>query len=371
MDTSYEVRIYDAFYNLLLILYEWQSLEYGRVVNAIGALKLILDFSYFKILSGQKDAKIEVWRKPAGAQNYYLDGETHYLVHKIDLRQDASKQLTLTLYAFDTISILARRSVLFKAGTSQALKTAAIDDMSKTIVTENFIAPSDPLRAISNMTARANVTAAPSTTKGFSNRVVLDVLKDLADESYSKGTYLAFDLLWYPASASYVFQTFTGQRGVNRSATGPNANTGIVLDAEWDNLTEIVKSFDWTDEATYIQANGPGQDADRLAGNASDDTRLYGTPIGRIEKAIDARNASDQASTNSEANSALRDYRKRINYTARALDTDQIKFGRDYGFGDIVTAQIFGDAVEVRVDAYQIKVDPPGENVTVKLQATV
>jgi hypothetical protein len=371
MGASYEVRIYDAFYRLLLILYEWQSLEYGRVTNDLGALKLVLDFSYYKVLSGQKDAKIEVWRRPAGAQNYYLDGETHYLVRRIDLRQDASKQLTITLFASDTISILARRSVLFKASTSQALKTAAIDDMMKTIISENFIAPSDPLRTVANMTARASIAAAPSTTKGFSNRVVLDVLKDLADDSYSKGTYLAFDLIWYPTNASYVFQTFTGQRGVNRSATGPNANTGITLDAEWDNLTEVVKSFDWTDEATYIQANGPGQDADRLAGNATDDSRLNGTPIGRIEKAIDARNSTDQASTNSEASSALRDYRKRINYTARALDTDKIKWGREYGPGDIVTAQIFGDAVDVWVDAYQIRVDPTGEEITIKLQATV
>jgi hypothetical protein len=371
MDTSYEVRIYDAFYNLLFILYEWQELIYGRTINDIGTLKLTIDFSYYKTLAGKKDARMEVWRRPAGAQNFYLDGGTCFLLRRLDMKQSAGKQLTLILFGYDSISLLARRSVIFKSGASQALKTAAIDNMMKTIFAENFSAPSDPLRTLTGAAAQLSITAAPSTTKGFSNRVVLDVLQDLADESYSKNTYLAFDMVWYPGNAAWVFSTFVNQRGVNRSATGPNANTGITLDSEWDNLTEVVKSFDWTSEATFVQSNGPGQDADRLAATASDDLRLAGTPVGRVEKVIDARNASDQASTQAEADSALRDYRKRINYTATAIDTDRIKFGREYFFGDIVTAQIFGDSVDVRVDAYQIKVDQSGENVTVKLQATV
>lgn len=368
MRADYEIRIYDAFYNLLLILYEWQSLEYGRVTNDIGALKLVLDFSYFKYLAGKKDARIEVWRRPAGMQNFYLDGDTFYSLRRIDLRRDTKKQQTVTLYGYDTISLLSRRYVLYKAGSAQAQKTAAIDNMCKALITENFVTPTDTTRTMSGVSVRVNFSLAPSTTKGFSNRIVLDVLQDLAAESFSKGTYLAFDLVWYPNNQALVFQTYINQRGINRSST---AAGGITLDPDWNNLTDVVKSFDWTNEATFVQANGPGQDADRLAAPASDETRLAGTSIGRYEKVIDARNAADQASTQAEADAALRDYRAVVNYSVRTVDTDQVKFGREYGGGDIVTANVFGDSVDVRVDAYTIKVDSSGEDVTVKLQTAV
>jgi hypothetical protein len=296
--------------------------------------------------------------------NFYLDGQTYYSLRKIELRRTANRQITLTLTAYDTISLLARRTVLFKAGTAQASKTAAIDNMAKAIVRENFVSA----RTMAGLSVQSDFTLAPSTTKGFSNRVVLDVLQDLADESFSKGTYLAFDVIWYPTSQTLLFDTFINQRGVNRSAA---TNNGITLDPDWNSLTDVVKTFDWTDEATYIQANGPGQDSDRLAATAFDDTRLAGTSRGRVEKAIDARNGADQASTQAEADAALRDYRKRIYYSARAVDTDRIRFGRDYDRGDIVTAQVFGDAVDVRVESYSIKKDPSGEDITIKFEATV
>lgn len=369
---EYEVRIYDAFMNLLLILNEWILLEYGRVINDIGTLQLTLDFSYFIYLAGQKDAVIEVWRKVDDSTNWYLDGETQYNLRRIDLKLNTDNSETIIIYGYDNISLIARRSVIFKAGSSQAQKTAALDNMSKAIIRENHVSPTDPLRVISGMTCQLDLTLAPSQTKAFSNRNCLDVIKDLADASFTNGVYMAFDVVPIPATLSCEFRTYIGQRGLNRSALNPStANTGIILDAEYDSLSEITKSFDWTDEATYIQANGPGQDADRLSAPALDATRLYGTSRGRVELVIDARNALDQAGTQAEADRALRQYRKRINYLGTATDTEQIKLGRDYKFGDLVTGQFFNDAVDVRVEAYKIKVDSSGEVVTVKLQAAV
>lgn len=339
------------------------SLEYVRAVNQVGALTLTLPpstpLSYL-----QRDGRILVYRSVAGAPPA-LDMDAVWLI--VDVRRILTErgEQTIQVQAVDAVDLLRRRIVAYAAGSSQAAKSAAADDFIKAVVRENLSSSAtDADRALppTLFAVAANVSQGPTIAKAFSRRNVLTVCQEVADSATQAGTYTAFDVVWN--GAALELRTYTQWRGVDhRFPAGLNP---VILSADTGSLTAASYGQDWRDEVTYAYAGGQGEGEDRAVATAEDATRISLSPFARIEQWVDARNTADATTLGDEADGAVRAGRPRILFACTVnAEAPGATYGREYGFGDVVTAQAFGVNIDCRLDAVRVNVTAERERVEV------
>lgn len=339
------------------------GLEYLRAVNQVGALTLTLPPA-FPLTYLQRDGRVLVYRSVADVPPR-LDMDAVWLIVGVQrLLSERGEQRTVVT-AVDAVDLLRRRIVAYAAGSAQAAKTAAADDLIKAVVRENLgSSATDTSRQLSPslFSVSADITQGISISKAFSRREVLKVCQEVADACAQAGTYLAFDVVWN--GATLEFRTYTQWRGVDHRFPG-GANP-VLLSPDTGSLTAASYATDYRDEVTYAYAGGQGEGSDRAVGTSTDSTRATLSPFARIEAWVDARNTASSTTLADEADAAVRAGRPRVLFSCTVnADSPGAMFGKEYGFGDVVTAQAFGVNVDCRLDAVGVKVMPDSETVTV------
>lgn len=372
MTANYEIHIADAFGNKLAIIRDFTdnsgaSLDMLRTVNNFGALSFTVSANYSTDLF-KKDGRVFVYRSINGASPY-LEGETVYFIRRVARFLDEQGRSFLKIRALDANHLLNRRIVAYAAGTSQASKADFADDMMKDLIRENLgSSATDTNRDWSSyITVQADVGAAQNITKSFSRRNVLTVLQELAQASTIAGTYLAFDMI-ATSESTLEFRTYTGQRGIDHSSDSSDA---VILGPEFGSLTNIERSYDWSDEFTYVYAGGQGELSDRLVAPSSDSTLIGESPFGRIEEFHNANMTSNSTALVDEADARLREGRPRRSFTATFLDTPGVPYGIRIGFGDIVTASFLGETIDCRIDSVGVSVNAGREQISIQLRSEV
>jgi hypothetical protein len=372
---EYEITVYDRLGNFLQNIKEFKSLAYARAVNNVGALKLIIDSNKFDSVLFSQDNFIGIQRSINGT-SANLDGDSLWFIrsNKINLQ---SNKFTREITAYDLNFILGNpsynrgRIVAYYAGSAYASKSTFADNMIKAIIRENLgTLATDTTRDISTyLSVEADLSLAPSFEKSFSRRNVLLVLQEICAASFINGTYLAFDILnTFPSSGlSFQFRTFTTQRGSDKRWS--QGNSPIILDPEAGAISEASLEYGFVNEASYVYAGGTGEGAARNIQTASDTARISISPFNRREMFVDARNTENTNQIITEANNALRENRPRTIFSGSAVDTDSIKFGRDYGFGDYVTVRFDNQLIDCRVDTFSIQIEGGDENIDIKLKS--
>ena len=357
MAITHEPILYDATGNYIKIIDDYVSFQYARGVNVMGTFSMALPSYYYPLI--QKDYQIRNFRTPDNGKKY-LEGETSWLVRTKGKSLDNSGKVMVNVGASDGMHLLTRRFVIAFAGSAAASKSGAADNVVKAIVNEQMgTGAAAALRRLATtfFNIQPNLTLLPSITKEFAWRNVLAVLQEIAQDSYTNGSFMAFDIVWYgPSSGGYYeFRTYKNQRGVNRSRSQA-VNAPVVLSTERNQLSEAEVTIDWENEITRAFAAGAGEGTDRYLTQVADDTRIA-SPAGRIEDFLDARNGSTDAAVLAEANARLRERRAKKIVTANYSNSSNIKWGVDIGLGDIVTLDVFNENFDVRIDAYSITVE--------------
>lgn len=297
----------------------------------------------------QKDGRVIV------SYNGAQDGSALWLIRRVKPTFSGRERL-IEVTAVHANHLLKRRIVAYVAGSSQAQKTGAADDLMKAVVRENFTAPTDTTRTMSATygiaSVAADLSAGPSVSKAFSRQNVLKVLQDLADLAAAQGTYVGFEVRSVGGSLQFV--TYTRQRGTDRRASSGNylrvaPSTGAIQSSSLD--------YDWSDEITYCYALGQGIEASRAVGTAQNTTAEALSPIGRIEDTYQANNTSDTAILDDNAAQQLYTQRARVRYAAKAQDTPGFIYNRDYTWGDYLTITDFGQQFDCRVDPVRVRWD--------------
>jgi hypothetical protein len=277
----------------------------------------------------------------------------------------------LEVTAVDPVELLDHRTIAYNADTAYTRKRGKSDNLLKAFVRENMA--SLAVDADRNMepwlTVQADAGLGQTTVKAASRRKLLPVFQEIADDSFMKGTYLAFDIVsTVPLSgAALEFRTYVGARGVDNS--WPNGLRPVLLDPENGNLTEVERDIDNLEMANAIYAGGQGQGDVRIIKTAIDAASATETPWARHEDWIDARNTSNPNAVQAEANFELRQRRTRKTFTARFVDTPGIRFGVQFGFGDVVTCVWDDELFNMRVDSVSLKVSEGKEVVDVILRS--
>jgi len=297
---SYQITLRDGYGNQLDVIESFIRLEWARSENQIGVMHLDMPRSNAEQFYA-KDIKLEIWRT-LGTKTY-LEGNTQWFLRDWKLSSQAGLK-TWHLTAYDGNYLLEGREVEYASDSAQAKKTAAIDDMQKAIIRENMGSlATDTTRDITAFVqVQADMTLAPSTTKVFSRRNVLNVLTELAQESYQRGTYLTFDVQ-FVSPGLLEFRTFTGQQGVNHNRSSLNP---VIINEQRSSLVNPTLEWDYTNEVTVVTAGGQGQGAERVTVTVTDPVRLAESPFSRREVFRDAVQAGvDLAAIEAEARTAL------------------------------------------------------------------
>jgi hypothetical protein len=332
-----------------------QRFDYTRALNDTGTFTLTLpgDFDDTFLQDGYR---VEFWYKPEGG-TIFLD----FLgfIHKPNYITDQEGRENIIVTGIDPIGLLKRHHVAYDSGTSQAKKSGAADDVMKEIVDENFsTSATDTDRRISTeyLTVAGIFSLGPTVSKSFARRNVLTVLREIGADAFENGTPVYFDLVRISQN-ELQFQTFINQRGRDqRFASG----SGLVFSTERGNLRVPDYSLDFSDEVNAIYVGGQGQGTDRQVVQREDTTRTGRNIWARREKFIDQRNTNATASLNSEGDSALRAGIPRKRFSGELVSTDETQYGRDWNFGDRVSAEAYGQIFDGIIRAINVSRDGKG-----------
>ena len=337
------------------------NLQYARVTNAPSLLSIELPLSVDLNKIILPDGRIEVWRSVADRASV-LEGECQWLIQAIEQKINADGSRTLIVEAVHPLWSLGQpgRYALFARRTTQTRKSGPADDVIKAIVREQASEPTDTLRQLPFGVAQ-NTSQAPTISKGFAWRPVLEVIQEIAQDTTEDGTYLAFDIV-NTGSAALQFRTYIDQRGIDRRF--PNGVVPLLIGPEYGNVGELTIRREFGGEVTAVTVLGPGQTARRQTTTQVNTPRSLRSPWRYREFVIDSSESDTVAERRGEARAALRAGRPFITLQGRLLSTQNSLYGRDWGWGDYLTLQSgFGLNIDSRVDAVTVQVSQREERI--------
>lgn len=236
-------------------------------------------------------------------------------------------------------------------------KTAAIDDMMKAVVRDNFITTPHVAPA-GEFSCDGDLALGPVIYQSFPGKNVLDILTDLKATSFSMNAVsssdrrIFFDVVEGPGVTGgfgYIFRTYADLRGTNRL-------NGIVFSPENGNLKAPYFYEDYLDEFTEVQVGNTTV--------TSTDSTLSRWNVCRMYQNIVSSDADVEAS---EAYKILNDKAKILSLGAQFLSTpgstDQPRslYGVDWDLGDLLLCQYAGKNMGAEVEIVWVSVNEEGE----------
>jgi hypothetical protein len=370
MAATYEVWLLNPTGDTLDVIDEWMSLTYARAVNDIGTCQLVLSGDYSPFANLKPDGRLVVWRNSGGLN--YIDTESVYLITEIErtLARDGTRLITVT--GLSAVELLKRRIVAYDSGTAATEKIGAADDLMKDVVDENLNdAATDSNRDLSTyLSIEGKVALGPSVNKAIARDNVLDVCKDLSQAAIQAGSAVYFDIV-APTHNTLEFRTFRGLRGSDHSF--PGGVNPVVLAPERGNLVNVARSYDWSNEVTFAYAGGQGVEDERSVFSASSDDRINRTPFSRREVFVNGSLSSGSSASEmlqDEAKTAVRAGRPKRSFSGTLVNVPgATEYGVHWKFGDKVTAEFEGEAVDCVIDSVQVGIARGKETINAKLRA--
>lgn len=362
--TTYQCTLATAVGTTLVADLTYERADYVLSEMHVGALMLRIPARLYPIEYFVRDNRLTLFRGVAGRQ-LSLEGDATWLIrHRRYLRDQQVYEIT----ALHANHLLARRIVAYAAGSSEASKTGAADNLMKATVRENLTAATDTARNLSSslFAVQADLSAAPSISLSFSRDNVLAVLQRIAQASATAGTVCGFEVRTIGTVLTFV--TYTGQRGIDRRAS---SSQPLLFGPQYRNLAETTIDEDWSSEATYIYAAGQGQGSQRSEATASSSTVIALSPFGRIEQLRDGRTTADATQLQDEADAALYASQARIAVEGAILDAPQATYGIHYGWGDRVTVLVDSYQVDAIIDPVHITLDQRGERRDIRVRSVL
>lgn len=333
--------------------------SYSNIVNEPGPFSIKLPYNFDRSMIGP-DYIVEFWR---GIEGNSLVMDYCGFIRTIVFGDKDGIPYT-EIGGFSTMELLTRRIAQDNGATVNTTLTNEADDLLKAIFRDQFGSDAITGRNLTNVaggvTVEYDYAAAPSQTKEFKHKNVLEVMQEIAQASKEAGTNLYFDVVPIIGSITtgvlgLQFRTFIWQRGIDRSAdSGRRCGNPVYIGIDWENLTNGELSYDYSEEINYVTVLGKGDGASQEIVERSDVTRIDKTIWNRREGIKSATNAAigDTAALNAEGDNFLQENKPRISFTGDITETKAFRYGYHYSFGDRVTVQYAG----YEADAYINKV---------------
>jgi hypothetical protein len=156
----------------------------------------------------------------------------------------------------------------------------------------------------------------------------------------------------------YEFQTFIPYLGVDRSSS---SSSPVIFSREFSNLGRPRWEEDWFEERNYVWGGGQGEEDDRMMDPEDDVWRMHKSLWNRRECFQDAREESTQLGVANKAYERMQKERPVVRFIGDLLDSNLTRFGKDWNYGDNITARYHGREFSGVIDGYTISVDKEGK----------
>ncbi len=346
-------------------LQAFESLSLVRTENEVGALVFTLPSKGFTPHSFDNWQYLEVWREKGGVLKLFE--ETAYFVQDFEFYSKGGQHL-VAVYAKDANSLLDTRIVADPPGGARAELESYADNIMKAIVRNELTDAhgTSPERIIPGVSVQANVGQSVQLYRGVGWQNVLAAVQDVSQSATEKGTYTVFDMV-RTGVGLFEFRTYIGQRGADHRWTSGDVR---LVGEIYGNLEDPKLGTYHGEERNYVYCGGKGEGAERYIKQVSDPARIgQGFPWNRKELFVDARNQDTNDQVESDAYAALGEHKPKIVMTGKLIDTPGMQYGRDYGFGDVVSVEAYGTTIDCHVASVAINYRADGgETIDISLR---
>lgn len=352
------------------------SLEYTNVVGDVGSFSITLPYPAFDVTKARKDARLVVWRKPAGGRRY-LDFAGLVCSDPLPEFYQAGDDIYNVVRGVAYNHILDRRVIAYKVDEAGYQHSGPADDVMKDFVYENLGAGAIAARRITahGFTIQADASRGTNISKQASFNRLLTTLQEISADSHStEATCAYFGIVPLGNGWEMEFRTNIGQWGQDhRHPSGPSGVYGqhgpVIISLGRQNVDQASLIHSSIDEKTYIYGLGQNEGVARVVQEAYDTARIGKSPFNRIEDTVNANNSALAADVLAAAQARLREARPRKSFQATVVDTPGTIYGKHWGFGDYLTAECFGDVMDCRADAVTVRVADGDENITAYIRS--
>lgn len=336
------------------------SARVALALNSPGAATIIIDGDLPPHVFPD-GTQVEVWRNINGYE--HLLGETRFILNESSYIWEGKPRWELNCEG--ATSLLGRRIVGYKRETTYSDKipangnTAPADDLMKAFVRENMGSlvtdSTRDLRPYLNVEVDKSEGVTVEIQAAFRN--VLTIVKELADNSANQGTPIYFDVR--PAGENLVFITTPDYLGTDLSEK-------VFFSTDIGNIQNARLKYKYNEEINMVYVGGIDQGALRLIVEVVG-TRATSSIFARRESFLDARDLDVPAVLTSMGRSLIQSSAPKVEVEAETIDTSTVVFGRDYKFGDKVTAKVGDITVDCLVSPVDITYENGVERKTVRL----
>lgn len=345
------------------------AIEAAIKVNDVGAFVMTLPPTYNPAYL-QRDNRVEI-RYSMEGERAQLFGERYFLIRSVEWQQDTGGAIEVRGVCLN--DLLTRRIIAAYSGSTFSKKSGAADDVMKALVRENCTAAAHDyngaaaIRAFDNFAVQADTGLGAPIDKTYAHSRLLEKLAETASASALAGTFIAFDVVYVESTGVREFRTYAGKRGVDRRH--PSGVNPVVLSAKRGNLGGIRDKMDYSNAFDFVYCGGQGEEDNRVIKTSPSPAPAWLTADARVERFIDARQSSDPLQVQTEADARLQEGRATRTVTANIIEAPGTRFGRDFGFGDVVTVESRGEQFDARVDAVKLSVKGGRYDISCALRA--
>ncbi len=257
--------------------------------------------------------------------------------------------------------MLGRRIVAYAASSTDTVATLPADDLMKFVVTGNLGIGAAVDRQLPGLTVQASISAGPSMNKSFAHDNVLNLLNSVREYTRKAGSEIFFKMA-SNGLGGWTFKTYASLVGIDRRGIGlslSEINENFVLDGV---------GFDASDEVTYMYVGGAGTEAARIIGTSTSAARVNLSAYNRREAFFNASQEKTQAGADDVAEQELSRRRAQRIFSGTIVERPNYRYGIEWDFGDILTAEQAGRAYDVMVRKVEISIDSAGERITARVE---
>lgn len=365
--SKYFVSIKTPYNAPVLNVNEFYKLELFRSEFGVGSLYVDFPMQEAMRQNISTEWRLEVYRRTAGGELVRV-GDTQWIVKLVRYKVDEQNKAKLHILAYDAMCLLDKRIVAYVDGTAQTSKTMPADDMLKEIVRENLGAlASDYHRDLSEwLVVEPDASIAPVVTKSeFGLQKVLPVLNDICELSNAAGMYLSYDIVYDESIGKLVFRTYPHQRGADRGSDSPSpvylAHHTDPVNVMGSGLNYASIEIDATDERSYVYSGRQAKNVNAIFAEIGNDIVNQSGPFARSEDFITTGESVEYNDVMIEAHAWLQHKFRNLLLNAHIQEANDMQFGRDYGFGDILALRYLGTTLNIHLDEFKIVVGGNGK----------
>lgn len=373
MAHSYQVRVKDTSGALVTVLTEWMRLNYTNRLNGASTLRLEIDGQLDLADLFTLDSQVEIWRANTDAGiSLYRDFEGFH--RSPERMTDNNGVARFISHCVGYTDLLARRIILYPAGSSGASKSGPGETVLKEYVDENAGpgATSPPRLLASGVTTGLSIQAdggAGSTWTGArAYRNLLEVCQEIAPESG-----VDFGVVG-TGPATFELRAKALPWGDDRSTQGLNPATGLngagnppsIFTLGRGNMGSPRYSIAHQSEVNAVLVLGQGVEADRVVVERTRSGAIAASPWNRREISRQGNAESTLGGLQVIGDRLLAELEARETFSFEIIETEGFRYGRDWFMGDLVTAryrdierhkQIVGVSVQVQQGEERINVE--------------